>query len=81
MRQLLSIEPMLSPRELLEMITVNAAAALHQEHALGRIRSGLRADLIAFPAEAQEGDILANVLYFDGKVPWLMLDGQAMDRG
>ena len=60
------------------MVTVNAAAALHQQASLGRIRTGFTADLIAIPADAKEGDVLANVLAFDGKVRWMMLDGQEL---
>ena len=78
MRQIHSTEPTLSPKELLEMVTVNAAAALQQRHSLGRIRDGFTADLIAIPAGANKSELLADVLVFDGQVPWLMVDGEVV---
>src|SRR4029077_18921826 len=39
--------PGVSPEEVLQMVTVNPAMALHQENVLGRIRPGFHADLIA----------------------------------
>ncbi len=78
MRQLLSTEPTLSPQELLEMVTVNAAAALRQQHSLGRIRSGFIADLIAIPAEGKKGEVLSNVVAFGDQVPWTMVEGQVL---
>ncbi len=79
MRQLLSAEPTVSPQELLEMVTVNAAAALRQQHSLGRIRSGFAADLIAVPADGKKDEILSNVVAFDGQVPWKMVEGQVLE--
>src|SRR2546429_3388465 len=40
MRAFQRSEPQISPDKILEMVTVNAALALHQENALGRIRPG-----------------------------------------
>ena len=69
MRQLRSTHPELGPQELLEMVTVNAAAALRQTHSLGRIRKGFAADLIAIPLEAKEkDDVLSNLLAFEGRI-------------
>src|SRR5213082_2972300 len=41
--------PDVAPEEMLKMVTVNSARALRQENALGKIRSGFVADLIAVP--------------------------------
>jgi aminodeoxyfutalosine deaminase len=76
MRQLLATQPTLLAREVLEMVTVNAAAALHQDHLIGRIRSGLAADLFAIPAGPKEAEIVTEIIAFEGRVPWLMVDGQ-----
>jgi len=77
MRQLRKIEPSLSPRELVEMVTINPAAALKQSDTLGRIRSGFDADLIALPSPRGNGDTLEHVLAFDTRVPWTMIAGHA----
>ncbi len=58
MRELLRKEPWLSPREVLEMVTVNAAAALGQGDLFGQIRPGVHADLIALPAMDLDGECL-----------------------
>ena len=79
MRQLLWTEPTISPLELLEMATVNAAAALRRQHSLGRIRSGFIADLIAVPADGKRGEVLANVVAFDDQVPWEMVDARVLE--
>ena len=49
--------PWLEPERILEMATMNGARALHQEDALGKIRAGFQADLIALPIENGSGDI------------------------
>ena len=75
MRQLARVEPTLSPRELLETVTVNAAAALGQQHALGKIRAGFAADLIAVPWHGSASGLLEDVVAYGEKIPWLMIDG------
>ena len=42
-------EPNVSPRKIFEMVTVNAARALNQQNALGRIRPGFHVDLTSIP--------------------------------
>lgn len=81
MRQMSAVEPGFSPRELFEMVTVNAAAALRQNGSLGRIRPGFQADLIAVPHATPTRDTLSASLRFEGKVPWMMLDGTAVPKG
>ena len=75
LRRFARTEPSLSPRELFEMVTVNAAAALGQRDALGKIRAGFTADLIAVPWHGRGAGLLDELISCDEKVPWLMLDG------
>lgn len=76
LRQFARNEPILSPRELIEMITVNAATALGQSDVLGKIRPGFAADLIAVPWHGGESTLFDDLVSYDEKIPWLMLDGQ-----
>ena len=74
MRELLRKNSDLSPREVLEIATVNGAAALGQDETLGRIRAGAFADLIALPV--QDGDLFDQIVALEGPVPWMMINGQ-----
>jgi cytosine/adenosine deaminase-related metal-dependent hydrolase len=68
-------EPGSSPEKVFEMVTVNPASALHQQNSLGRIRPGLRADLIAIPCRDRR-DLFGEIVAFDGKVDWIMVNGR-----
>ena len=68
-------EPGLSPDKVLEMVTVNAARALHQENALGRIRPAFQADLITIPGSSL-ANLFEEIVAFDGPVGWMMVDGK-----
>jgi aminodeoxyfutalosine deaminase len=74
MRAFLRNEPEISPEEIFEMVTVNPASALHQQNALGRIRPGFRADLIAIPS-SEGRELLGEILAFDGEIDWIMING------
>src|SRR5256886_1478650 len=63
-RALQRSEPAFSPKEVLEMVTVNAALALGKPQLLGRIRTNCFADLIAIPCTGA-GDIFEQILAFD----------------
>jgi cytosine/adenosine deaminase-related metal-dependent hydrolase len=65
----------ISPAEILKMVTINPARALHQENTLGRIRPGFRADLISVPSSG-EGDLLEKIVGFDGGIDWKMVNGK-----
>jgi len=78
MRELLSKEPWISPREVLEMATVNAAHAIGQADSLGTISPGYRADLIAIPSTQTGSDVFDAIVGFEGKVPWMMVDGEIL---
>jgi aminodeoxyfutalosine deaminase len=78
LRQLAHTQPSLSPRELLETVTVNAAAALGQRDTLGRIRRGFAADLIAVPWHGRASSVLEDVISYREKIPWLMAAGAVL---
>jgi cytosine/adenosine deaminase-related metal-dependent hydrolase len=68
-------EPGRPPEKIFEMVTVNPAAALHQQDSLGRIRPGFRADLIAIPC-SDRGDLFGEITAFDGEFGWIMVNGR-----
>ena len=66
--------PQVSPEEILQMVTVNPARALRYENALGQIRPGFGADLIAVPC-AGSTDIFEQIIACDAPVSWSMVNG------
>ena len=66
--------PRVSPEEIFRMLTVNPARALRQENALGQIRTGFGADLIAVPCSGST-DIFEQILACDAPVSWSMVNG------
>jgi cytosine/adenosine deaminase-related metal-dependent hydrolase len=70
--------PTVSAEEIFQMVTVNPARALRQGNALGQIRPGFRADLIAIPCSTST-DIFEQILAFDAPVKFVMVNGQ-LDR-
>ena len=68
-------EPSVSPAEIFEMVTVNAALALNQQNALGRIRPGFHVDLISIPCSGST-NVFEEIIAFDSAVEWLMADGK-----
>ncbi|HXL24845.1 MAG TPA: amidohydrolase family protein [Chthoniobacterales bacterium] len=70
--------PNVSPEELLKLVTVNSAYALHQENALGKIRSEFLADLIAVPY-ARSTSVFDELVAFDRPVSWSMIGGQVQN--
>jgi aminodeoxyfutalosine deaminase len=67
--------PAVRPEEILEMVTVNPARALRKQDALGRIRRGFIADLIAVPV-GRPTSLFEALLEFDEAVGWSMVGGQ-----
>ena len=76
MRELMRKDLALSPLEVLMMATVNAAKAIGQSDRLGRISPGFHADLIAVPQEGT--DVFESIVGFEGTIPWIMIDGNAV---
>ncbi len=75
MRAFQKNEPRTSPEEIVSMVTVNPARALRQKDALGKIRRGFCADLIAIPC-ARSTNALEEIIAFDRPVDWTVLDGK-----
>ena len=75
MRAFQRSEPERSPEKIFEMTTVNPASALRQQNTLGRIRAGLRADLIAIPCSGDR-DLFGEIVAFDGQINWMMINGK-----
>jgi cytosine/adenosine deaminase-related metal-dependent hydrolase len=67
--------PDVSPKEILEMVTVNPARALHQEDRLGRIRPGLCADLVAIHCSGRDNPF-EEIVAFDDSIYWIMVNGK-----
>ena len=77
MRTFQKVFPTISPEAILRMVTANPANALGQENALGRIRRGFKADLIAVPCSGL-ADVFEQITAFDGPVSWLMMNGKVI---
>jgi cytosine/adenosine deaminase-related metal-dependent hydrolase len=75
MRAFQKVFPTISPEAILRMVTANPATALRQENALGRIRRGLKANLIAVPCSGL-ADVFEQIIAFDGSVSWAMVNGE-----
>jgi cytosine/adenosine deaminase-related metal-dependent hydrolase len=72
--------PDVRPEEILKMVTVNAADALRQGDALGKIAVGLLADLIAVPVK-RSTPVFETILEFDQSVTWSMTAGGVGEAG
>jgi cytosine/adenosine deaminase-related metal-dependent hydrolase len=75
MRAFQRSEPGISPDEILKMVTVNPAMALHQENTLGRIRPGFCADLIAIQCSERD-NLFEHIVQFDGSIDWMVVNGK-----
>jgi len=78
LRTLQKYESTLSPREMIEMITLNPARALGLEQRLGRIAPGFLADLVAIP-RTSTNNVFLDILNWGGSVSWAMIDGRVSD--
>jgi cytosine/adenosine deaminase-related metal-dependent hydrolase len=67
--------PAVSPKEALEMVTVNGGRALGRPQILGRIRANYFADLIAIPCGGIT-DVFEEILAFAQPVHWIMVNGK-----
>ena len=66
--------PSVSAEEIFQMVTVNPARALRYENALGQIRPGFGADLIAVPCTGPT-DLFEQIIACDAPVSWSMVNG------
>ncbi len=78
MRAVRASHPDFPSDQILGMATVNGARALHQETALGKIRAGFQADLIALPIENPGDDLFTEIIAWNERVPWMILGGNLM---
>jgi cytosine/adenosine deaminase-related metal-dependent hydrolase len=78
MRQFSKKFPTVSPDAILKLVTVNAAQALRQGNALGKIRPGAQADLIAVPFSGE--NVLEEIIGFEGE-PWVLAGGEIASAG
>ncbi|MEP6820957.1 MAG: amidohydrolase family protein [Chthoniobacterales bacterium] len=78
MRQFWKTEPSLGADEILKMATANAADALGQGESLGRLRVGCLADLLAVPFCGPLNQVAAEILAFEERSPWILVDGKAV---
>jgi cytosine/adenosine deaminase-related metal-dependent hydrolase len=75
MRAFQRSEPGISPDEILKMVTVNPAMALHQENVIGRIRPGFCADLVAVQCSELDNPF-EQIVGFNGSIDWIMVNGK-----
>ena len=69
--------PHVSAHQTLEMVTTNAARALRQENALGKIRTGFIADIIALPL-TRSTSAFEEIVAFEKPVSWSMIGGRVL---
>lgn len=80
LRFLKAQEPQLTSEELLRAVTRNPARALRREGALGVLKPGAIADLIAVPFSGSIADVHDQIVQHSRSVPWMMIDGQTLDN-
>jgi cytosine/adenosine deaminase-related metal-dependent hydrolase len=76
MRALAAAQEGLSPREILDMATINGARALGMKGKIGELSPRAFADLIAIPFSGKVADIYDSVLHHKGNVAASMIEGQ-----
>ena len=67
--------PRVSPEEILKMVTVNPATALHQQDMIGRVRPGFCADLTAVPCGERDSPF-EQIVELDRSIDWVMVNGK-----
>jgi cytosine/adenosine deaminase-related metal-dependent hydrolase len=76
MRELATTAPSLRPETILQMATLNSAAALGLKSHAGELAPGAFADLIAIPHTGRIRDALEAVVHHRGHVALSMIDGE-----
>jgi cytosine/adenosine deaminase-related metal-dependent hydrolase len=69
-------QPIVSPTEILKMVTIKSARALNAADRLGRLKSGFFADLIAIPESSSKSDVYETVIDSQNSVSWMMIGGK-----
>jgi aminodeoxyfutalosine deaminase len=65
-----------SPKELVEMVTVKPAYAIGLEGSLGQIKPGYLADAISIPFRGGYRSIYEEIINYRDDVLWMMVDGK-----
>jgi cytosine/adenosine deaminase-related metal-dependent hydrolase len=65
-----------SPRVLLDMVTVRPARAIGLEKSLGQIRPGYLADAISIPFRGCYRSIYEEIIDYRNDVLWMIVDGE-----
>ena len=78
MRHVRDNYPSISAVETVEMATVNPALALRRPRDLGCIYPKARADLIALPIAPDGQSVFEEIIDFEGRVDWMMVNGQVL---
>jgi len=76
MRSLCDKHPSLSPREAVEMVTLNPALALRRPRDLGCLYPKARADLIALPIAPNSESLFEEIVDHRNRIEWVMVNGQ-----
>ena len=76
MRMAARIHGFVSPKELLEMVTVKPAHAIGLEGSLGQIKPGYLADAISIPFRGGYRSIYEEIINYRDDVLWMMVDGK-----
>ena len=79
MREFRRRRPHVAAQATLEMVTVNAAAAVGQPHELGRLAAGACADAIAVPFSGATADACEAVVAHEGPVAWTIRGGEILN--
>jgi cytosine/adenosine deaminase-related metal-dependent hydrolase len=78
MRGVCDRHPSVSPRDALEMATLNGARALRRPCDLGCIIPKARADLIALPIAPAADNLFEEIVDYRNRVDWVMVNGQVL---
>ena len=78
MREFRRVRPHVGAEAILEMVTVNSAAALGKSDGLGRITAGAVADMIAIPFNGVATDAYEAISAHSGTIGWSMLRGEIL---
>jgi cytosine/adenosine deaminase-related metal-dependent hydrolase len=78
MRAVCDTQPSVSPREAVEMVTLNPALALRKPRDLGCLYPKARADLIALPIAPKTESLFEEIVDYRKRVEWVMVNGQLL---
>ncbi|MGC8744867.1 MAG: amidohydrolase family protein [Verrucomicrobiia bacterium] len=67
-----------SPRQIIEMATINGAKAVNMSGRIGELASGAKADLIGIPFEERVENVYETIVNFSGNILFSLIDGEAV---